>query len=166
MCISNKYSSVTTPFTAYKPVTDATVDRAPALGNSISVPTFRTTRSGSLAVSTLTPTDIAELKSRDPFMYYSIPGVRRAEFGGDSVDVTLQSSSAAATISRRGRISAEVHPDVLLQDSFVDEERMEWIQNVTKRNLEEKRRQQDEEEEECADEDMLQQFFDLISEDF
>lgn len=156
MCISDKYSSATTPSTAYKPVTGATVNQAnPALANSISVPTFRPTRSASLAVSTLTPMDLAELKSRDPFMYYSIPDVRRAEFCGDSVDAVLQSSSSAATIPRRGRISAEVHPDVLFHDSFVGDER----------KLEEEPLQQ-KEDDEGADEDLLQQYFDLISEDF
>ena len=95
--------------------------------------------------------DLNELHKTDPFLYFSIPGARRASLTGRDVDpnslldgdlVGNSNSASSASqarsrrqvprrnsdtnggskIIRRTSISFEVHPGVLLQDMFDDME--------------------------------------------
>ncbi|KAL3785669.1 hypothetical protein HJC23_001940 [Cyclotella cryptica] len=83
--------------------------------------------------------DVASLKTKDPFLYYSIPAVKKAEVLQKELD--LSSSDPLANFSRRqyrnpkqacdekrvsltvtrcSRVSFECHTDLLLQDLIND----------------------------------------------
>ena len=59
-------------------------------------------------MSKLNEDELKKLKTQDPFLYYSIPGVNKAELSGIPVDHTkvLQDTSSAM-VSRRTRVSTE-----------------------------------------------------------
>ena len=88
-------------------------------------------------ISTFTPADFQSLKHDDPFLYYSIPSVRRAEMWNLAEplsDGSLLSNSASilegdgtttsttTTITRRTRVSFECHTDLLLFDDLMGDE--------------------------------------------
>ena len=56
----------------------------------------------------------------DPFLYYSIPGVREAALSLKEVDYSKISQSACK-VSRKTRVSFEKHTDLLLDELFGDE---------------------------------------------
>ena len=85
--------------------------------------------------------DLKSIKEQDPFLYYSIPGVRSAELLGKDIDTsdlgTCQFKSASCcptrsqrrqirgrshTVTRSTRISFECHPDLLYDDVFSSSE--------------------------------------------
>ena len=60
----------------------------------------------------------------DPFLYYSIPGVREAALSlKEEVDYSeaLQSARKEASFSRKTRVSFENHMNLLLDELFGDE---------------------------------------------
>ena len=59
-------------------------------------------------ISKLNEDELKKLKTQDPFLYYSIPGVNKAELSGMPVDHTkvLQDTSSAM-VMRRTRVSTE-----------------------------------------------------------
>ena len=59
-------------------------------------------------ISKLNEDELKKLKTQDPFLYYSIPGVNKAELSGMPVDHTkvLQDTSSAM-VSRKSRVSTE-----------------------------------------------------------
>ena len=67
------------------------------------IPTFGEKPSKQLFTKHLTSKDLETLKEEDPFMYYSIPEVRKAVFAGKDVDLT----TAAPVVKRRRVISYE-----------------------------------------------------------
>ncbi|KAL3776282.1 hypothetical protein HJC23_003152 [Cyclotella cryptica] len=87
-------------------------------------------------VEDLTNSDVAALKKSDPFMYYSIPSLRSATLRGEDVNESAvlnlmprrgskrsetesqRDVASKRTVSRRTRISAECHPDLLMEDIF------------------------------------------------
>ena len=81
-------------------------------------------------ISTLSAEDLQSLKRDDPFLYYSIPVVRRAEFSLEEPDMSPTSlkeslKDSSITIKRRTRVSYECHTDLLMGDlwgEFEDEE--------------------------------------------
>ncbi len=88
----------------------------------------------------LSAQDLLCLKKQDPFLYYSIPGVRNATVRLDTVDMhqlaqdslrrncascpasiqTSDTSDAVAKVKRCTRVSFECHADLLLEDLFDD----------------------------------------------
>jgi hypothetical protein len=93
----------------------------------------------------LSAQDLQALKKQDPFLYYSIPGVRNAavRFNADAVDMhqlaqdglrrncascpaSIQTvatkSEESAKVKRCTRISFECHTDLLLEDLMDDED--------------------------------------------
>jgi hypothetical protein len=65
------------------------------------------------------------LYETDPFLYYSIPGVREAALSlKEEVDYSeaLQSARKEASLSRKTRISFEKHTDLLLLDELFGDE--------------------------------------------
>lgn len=97
-----------------------------------------------LDIKSLSQEDVESLRTTDPFMYYSIPGVRRANMHLTDVDHTntqalcssdrqippSNSSSLSpptnkrqkmsTTVTRHTSISTEAHPDAILEE-FMDE---------------------------------------------
>jgi hypothetical protein len=92
----------------------------------------------------LSAQDLQALKRQDPFLYYSIPGVRDAavRFSSDAVDMhqlaqdglrrycascpaSIQTTAAneeSAKVKRCTRVSFECHADLLLEDLLDDED--------------------------------------------
>lgn len=82
--------------------------------------------------------DLQNLKARDPFSYYSIPGVRSAKMLLKDVDMSnlgtcglgrgamscpsrmqsAQATQATTSVTRRSRITFEVYPDLLEEDEI------------------------------------------------
>ena len=89
-------------------------------------------------VDNLSVEDLRSLKEQDPFLYYSIPGVRRAELHSQEVDMSKlldddrsgrrsscrparheeseAATSSSTKVKRCTRLSFEYHTDVLLED--------------------------------------------------
>ena len=101
------------------------------IGESISAPTKTTDDKPKKTVDLKYITSLDALKSikkEDPFMYYSIPGARKATvlmqaidlsnlIGAGQVAVQDETPQAASQkVSRSTRISFECHPDLLLAD--------------------------------------------------
>jgi hypothetical protein len=111
-------------------------------------------------VSLLSQSELAKLKVKDPFMYYSIPSVRIAELGGNAVDAPL-----AGTVLQMKRITAELYQDILDKDIAADSNLMEQMAREVQKELEQKAQEEEEEEEDGANDDMVQQYFKLLSEE-
>ena len=70
--------------------------------------------------------DLKSIKKQDPFMYYSIPGARKATVLMRDIDLSNligagqavqgETPQASQKVSRSTRISFECHPDLLLND--------------------------------------------------
>lgn len=61
-----------------------------------------------------TPADLAALKVGDPFLYHSIPAVKKAELEFKEVDVSTLNDSTSGTgsiVKRQSKLTTEVHPD-------------------------------------------------------
>ena len=67
--------------------------------------------------STLSAEDLQSLKKDDPFLYYSIPAVRRANFTtAGKPDLSSSSGEPSNTIVKRStRVSFECHVDLALE---------------------------------------------------
>ena len=104
------------------------------IGESITVPSKLADEKPKKEVDLKHITSLDELKSiqkQDPFMYFSIPGVRSAQVFMKDIDTSnLLGASAEAghqdvaprsqKVSRMTCISFECHPDLLLDDSLDD----------------------------------------------
>jgi hypothetical protein len=116
-------------------------------------------------VSLLSQSELAKLKVKDPFMYYSIPSVRIAELGGNTVDAPL-----AGTVLQMKRITAELYQDILDKDIAAHSNLMEQMAREVQKELEQKQQEAQEEEEEeeeeedgaNANDDMVQQCFNQL----
>jgi len=92
-------------------------------------------RTEQINLKNLSASDLSSLKQNDPFMYYSIPGVRNAAQLGEEIDVTKldasmmqrncfscpsrmqsQGQASSSTVTRCSRISFECHTDVIMGD--------------------------------------------------
>ena len=94
----------------------------------------RRTQREELELEGLGEEDVKSLRKSDPFMYYSIPSIRRAviflrgidhsnknDLYGSQVHSDRNSAPAnPSTIPRRRAISFEAHPSVLLEDILED----------------------------------------------
>jgi hypothetical protein len=168
MCISSKSKSTPDKLkaAASRPTSSQTNNNRAQEEDpsSIVIPTFREERPRSLDVSSLTQSELAKLKTEDPFMYFSIPAVRIAELSGNDVDAPLP-----GTVSRMQRITAEAYPDIVVEDIVNNASLMERIVQEVRNEMEQERRkakEDEEEEEEDGDDDMIQQYFNLLSENF
>ncbi|KAL7474666.1 hypothetical protein ACHAW6_000630 [Cyclotella cf. meneghiniana] len=129
-------------FTSVRSVsTDCTSSRKGSLSLSnsdysttVSVPTFVEKRKEHIVLKNLTSSEIELLKTKDPFMYYSIPAARNAIMQGKDVVpsrlyVDVPSNSMASdkkhstrqapkrnNVTRLSRMSTECHPDLLLEE--------------------------------------------------
>ena len=84
-----------------------------ALGHIFTVATIQARAPRSIDISTIkTSSDLADLKKKDAFMYYSIPAVKKARMMGRDLDLsdmalTPANSTASSVVERRTRISVE-----------------------------------------------------------
>lgn len=66
---------------------------------------------GTIDLRKLSESDLRDLRRKDPFLYHSIPSVRRADLRGEDVDPSAVLSSAASRensiVSRKSRLSTE-----------------------------------------------------------
>jgi len=82
-----------------------------------------------LDIKDITFSDLASLKKSDPFMYYSIPAIRKAVLNGKEVDSseismpisdqilrTMRDRSSKSQVTRQSRMSFECYTDLLLED--------------------------------------------------
>ena len=110
------------------------------IGEVIKVPTEPRKPKKQIDLKTVSSAnDLKSLQKQDPFLYYSIPGVRRASLLGRDVDTSDLVTSGMArnciscparleqdkaqqtqTVTRRSCISFECHPDLLLEDMLDD----------------------------------------------
>ena len=103
------------------------------IGESISAPTKTTDDKPKKTVDLKYITSLDDLKSikkQDPFMYYSIPGARRATvLMQEAIDLSNlkageavqdETPQASQKVSRSTRISFECHPHLLLADMLDD----------------------------------------------
>ena len=86
-------------------------------------------------ISKLNEDELKKLKTQDPFLYYSIPGVNKAELSGMSVDHTkvLQDTSSAM-VMRKSRVSTEGIFN-LLENEYVDVDRTTVLQQAAETQL-------------------------------
>ena len=104
---------------------------------TVSVPTFAEKRKKHIEVNDLTSSDIELLKMNDPFMYYSIPAVRKATLQGKKVvpfllkfdspsnSMALHEESSSqgpkkTKVTRQSRISTECYPDFKVEEIICD----------------------------------------------
>mmetsp|Transcript_7819 Transcript_7819/g.12882 ORF Transcript_7819/g.12882 Transcript_7819/m.12882 type:complete len:157 (+) Transcript_7819:222-692(+) len=71
-------------------------------------------------ISRFSAEKLQSLKQDDPFLYYSIPAVRRATFNLSEHDMSDASLEEQTTVKRRTRVSFECHTDLLLDDLMED----------------------------------------------
>lgn len=85
-------------------------------------------------ISKLNEDELKKLKTQDPFLYYSIPGVNKAELSGMPVDHTkvLQDTSSAM-VSRRTRVSTE--GIFSLENEYADVDRTIILQEAAETQL-------------------------------
>ena len=86
------------------------------IGESISVPTKTDDNKPKKTVDLNHISNLEDLKSiqeQDSFMYYSIPGVRKAKVLMEDIDMT---NLIGAPVQRKSRISFECHPDLFIEN--------------------------------------------------
>jgi len=73
-------------------------------------------------ISNLSAEDLQSLKQEDPFLYYSIPAVRRTTFNFEEPDLSGSSleESTTTTIKRCTRVSFERPADLQMEDLLGD----------------------------------------------
>ena len=95
------------------PNNNGTVNSQAALGRVFTVATVQEKTRKTIDTCTIkTASDLADLKKKDAFMYYSIPAVKETRMMGKDLDlsdmaVTPASPTASAIVERRTRISFE-----------------------------------------------------------
>ncbi|KAL7501798.1 hypothetical protein ACHAWX_000360 [Stephanocyclus meneghinianus] len=99
---------------------------------TVSVPTFVEKPEEQIEVTSLNSSNIAALKTNDPFMYYSIPTARNSAMKGKEVDTSFLHCGALSStpasdrearngkagkisriVTRQRRVSAECHPSLI-----------------------------------------------------
>ncbi|KAL7505111.1 hypothetical protein ACHAXN_004054 [Cyclotella atomus] len=88
----------------------------------IHVPTFKDDASQERQgrPSDMSPQDLVDLKTRNPFMYHSIPAVRKAEMLHKDVDASILTSDGASNVvMRQKQISFECYDSKLLIDDML-----------------------------------------------
>ena len=89
---------------------------------TIQCPTiFEKTSTKQIDTRRLNSSDVAALKTSDPFMFYSVPTLRRASFLHRDVDDPCDDqgpTDGSSVVKRQTRVSTECHPDVAMEDLF------------------------------------------------
>ncbi len=69
-------------------------------------------------ISNLSAEDLQSLKQEDPFLYYSIPSVRREalHFAQPELSASRCAEESTTVVKRRTRVSFECHSDLLMGD--------------------------------------------------
>ena len=121
-------STKTTPFIIK-------MDQSSASSTSSSEPVHTTTalchpEPIEIDISTLSAEDLQSLKQDDPFLYYSIPAVRRAAFSLEEPDMSRSDLKGSTTVKRRTRVSYECHTDLLMDDLLEDFEDEEYDESA------------------------------------
>ncbi|KAK1739606.1 hypothetical protein QTG54_009365 [Skeletonema marinoi] len=89
--------------------------------NAMNVPTATAEKDAKeLDLHSMTEEDLKSLQKKDPFLYYSITGVREAEVSLQEVDLS-KVVQAATKVSRNTRVSFECHTSVVMDELFGDE---------------------------------------------
>ncbi len=83
-------------------------------------------------IGNLSTEDLQSLKQDDPFLYDSMPVVRRAAFSLDEPDMSRSSFKGSTIVKRRTRVSYECPTDLLVDDLLEDCEEEEWDQSALK----------------------------------
>ena len=73
-------------------------------------------------ISNLSAEDLQSLKQEDPFLYYSIPSVRREalRFAQPELSASRCAEESTTVVKRRTRVSFECHSDLLMEDLLGD----------------------------------------------
>lgn len=107
---------------------------------TVKINTYQAASNKQICVKNLSTCDLKSMKKSDPFLYYSIPGVRSAKILGKEIDtsdlkrcrmprnstscpsrlqaVQCASQSDHTLVTRSKRVSFEIHPDVLLFEAL------------------------------------------------
>ena len=84
---------------------------------TISVPTIKEESHQEIDLSGYSEGDLQVLRKQDPFMYHSIPTITL-----QAVDnVKTISTQSSSIVTRKSRVSTEIHPGLLMEDLFDDE---------------------------------------------
>ena len=84
---------------------------------TISVPTIKEESHQEIDLSGYSEGDLQLLRKQDPFMYHSIPTITL-----HAVDnVKTISTQSSSIVTRKSRVSTEIHPGLLMEDLFDDE---------------------------------------------
>ena len=87
------------------------------------VPTIKEEHHQEMDMHRLSENDLKTLRTKDPFMYHSIPEVHTATFTLQEVEyANTISSQASSTVTRKSRVSTECHPSLLTKEFLQDEE--------------------------------------------
>ena len=83
---------------------------------------FRAPEPVEIDTSALSAEELQLLRKDDPFLYYSIPAVRRATFRLDEPDLSLLvlEESSSTIVKRSTRVSVECHTDLLMEDLLTE----------------------------------------------
>ena len=95
--------------------------RSAAVSGSVQfllVPTITEKESQTIDMQSMNAEEIKALQTKDPFLYYSIPGVREAAIALKEVDLSQANKSA---VSRKTRVSFETDTSVLVEDLLESE---------------------------------------------
>jgi hypothetical protein len=84
---------------------------------TISVPTIKEESHQEIDLSGYSEGDLQVLRKQDPFMYHSIPTITLQAVGNVKTILTQSSS----IVTRKSRVSTEIHPGLLMEDLFDDE---------------------------------------------
>ena len=80
-------------------------------------------------IRNLSEKDLQSLKQDDPFLYYSIPAVRRASFNQKAPDIREASWKESTIVKRRARVSFECHTNLLMEDLMMGDFEEEYDQS-------------------------------------
>ena len=84
---------------------------------TISVPTIKEASHQEIDLCGFSEGDLQVLRKQDPFMYHSIPTITL-----QAVDnVKTISTQSSSIVTRKSRVSTEIHPGLLMEDLFDDE---------------------------------------------
>jgi hypothetical protein len=87
------------------------------------VPTIKEEHHQEMDMRRLSENALITLRTKDPFMYHSIPEVHRATFTLQEVEyANTISSQASSIVTRKSRVSTECHPSLLMEEFLHDEE--------------------------------------------
>jgi hypothetical protein len=74
--------------------------------------------------------DLKTLKKQDPFLYYSLPSsVRRNAATADGKSSTPTTKLTSTTVERKSCISFECHPDLVLEDEWLNDDDADAVKN-------------------------------------